>query len=65
MSNKTPDQDPSVENAIPGGVTNELPPDKGDSEGVRRRDDLTIRGADPKELDQPRQISDRADRKVK
>ncbi len=42
-----------TEKAIPGGVSNELKPDRGEREAVRRRDDLTIRGADPKEIDPP------------
>ncbi|BCJ90340.1 hypothetical protein IZ6_10750 [Terrihabitans soli] len=47
---KVPDQSPQTGKAVAGGVTNELSPDRTDSEAVRRRDDLTIRGADPKEI---------------
>jgi hypothetical protein len=47
---KTPDQNPQTDKALPGGVSNEIEPNRSDDEPVRRRDDLTIRGADPKEI---------------
>lgn len=62
---KVPEQEPRKDQAIAGGVTNEMPPDLQDKEGVRRRDDLTIRGADPKELDPPPQMSERTGRQIK
>jgi hypothetical protein len=62
---KVPDQNPRRDQAIPGGVTNEIKPDQNAKESVRRRDDLTIRGTDPKEVETPRQMSDEADRKIK
>lgn len=58
MTTKTPGEIPlQTDKALHGGVTNEVPPNPKQTEAVRRRDDLTIRGADPKELVQPRQWS--------
>jgi hypothetical protein len=51
---KTPDQTLQSGKALLGGVSNEIPPVRGDDEPVRRRDDLTIRGADPKEVLPPK-----------
>lgn len=62
---KVPDQNPRTDQAIPGGVTNELTPDKNAKESVRRRDDLTIRGTDPKEVSPPPQMSEKAGRQIK
>jgi hypothetical protein len=47
---KIPDQTPQTDKAIPGGVSNDIAPERSDDEPVRRRDDLTIRGADPTEV---------------
>jgi hypothetical protein len=54
-----------TDKALHGGVTNEVPPNPKQTEAVRRRNDLTIRGADPKELSPQREWSERIGRATK